>query len=41
MILLIAAIATGMAMARPFSGKLLFLSGVPRGPWLSAVNCGG
>lgn len=38
MVLLTALIAVGMALAHLFSGKLLFLSGVPRSPWLSAAG---
>lgn len=38
MILLTALIAAGMALTHLFSGKLLFLSGIPRSPWLSAAG---
>lgn len=38
MVLLTALIAAGMALAHLFSGKLLFLSGIPRSPWLSAAG---
>jgi hypothetical protein len=38
MVLLTALIAVGMALTHLFSGKLLFLSGIPRSPWLSAAG---
>ncbi len=38
MILLTALIAVGMALTHLFSVKLLFLSGIPRSPWLSAAG---
>ena len=37
-ILLTALLVAVMALAHLFSGKLLFLSGIPRSPWLSAAG---